>query len=174
MLGFAEGEHRAGEAILILRNDYPTGLFNGDTGLLWYAGPDGKSLSREAGQAQPDAELRVFFPDIAPDGGPAWRGIPLHSLPEHTCAYAFTIHKSQGSDYDRILVLLPETEDDQGDLLNRSLLYTGITRAKKHVAAAFEPKTFLKAVRQTTCRTSGLPALYEEAVKNAGAGSPDR
>lgn len=166
VLGFDDEAPQAGEAILILRNDYQVRLFNGDTGLVWYAGPDGKPLSRDAAQSQTDVQLLVFFPDIAPNGDPAWHGIPLNNLPEHTHAYAFTIHKSQGSDYDRILILLPEMEDDQRDLLNRSLLYTGITRAKKHVSAAFEPKTFLKAVRQTTSRTSGLPGLYEEAVKN--------
>ncbi|MBQ9336572.1 MAG: exodeoxyribonuclease V subunit alpha [Lentisphaeria bacterium] len=164
VLGFPENEPQAGKAFLILENDYQTGLFNGDTGLLWYAGPDGQPLTREAARQQGHPELRVFFPGIGRDGSQIWHGVAPNCLPEHTKAYAFTIHKSQGSDYDRILVFLPEPEGGRKEFLNRPLLYTGITRAKKHVTAAVSGETFQTAVLRVTERTSGLRKLYEEAL----------
>ena len=111
-------------------------LFNGDTGIL-FPDPDNGGL------------LRVFFPN--PEGGV--RSIPPERLPAHETAYAMTIHKSQGSEFDRVLMLLPQVDSD---LLTRELIYTGMTRAKKNVELWANKEVFFSAVRRKTERNSGL------------------
>ena len=157
ILGFPDtGGPVPGETFLALQNDYGTNVFNGDTGILWFAGDDGRPLKRsEAGALHTDRRL-VFFPDPASESG--WRGIPPESLPQHAPAYAFTIHKSQGSDYDRILMLLPPSRAGRG-ILTRESVYTGLTRAKTQAVIASERDSFLHAVEHHIDRVSGLPAL---------------
>ncbi len=122
--------------VLITVNDYSMRLFNGDTGIL-FPDPDNGGL------------LRVFFPN--PEGGV--RSIPPERLPAHETAYAMTIHKSQGSEFDRVLMLLPQVDSD---LLTRELIYTGMTRAKKNVELWANKEVFFSAVRRKTERNSGL------------------
>lgn len=149
-----------GETFLVLKNDYTTNVFNGDTGILWFAGDDGRPLTRsEAAALHTDRHL-VFFPDPASES--KWRGIPLESLPQHAPAYAFTIHKSQGSDYDSVLMLLPPSRADRG-ILTRETVYTGLTRAKTKVMIAAERDSFLHAVDLHIDRVSGLPKLCGQA-----------
>ncbi|MBJ6726970.1 exodeoxyribonuclease V subunit alpha [Geomesophilobacter sediminis] len=130
-----QGRWYAGEPILITRNDYNVGLFNGDIGLIL---PD-----REAG-----GELRAFFPS----GGGMKKVVPLR-LPEHERAFAMTVHKSQGSEFDRVLMILP---DRDVPVLTRELVYTGITRAKKSVEILGTEEIFLGAVARRVVRRSGL------------------
>lgn len=158
ILGFPETGSRAlGETFLVLQNDYGTNVFNGDTGILWFAGDDGRPLRRsEAGTET--SRLLVFFPDPASEGG--WRGIPPESLPQHAPAFAFTIHKSQGSDYDGILMILPPPGAGRGcAVLTRESVYTGLTRAKKRAVIAAGRDAFRNAVELHFDRVSGLPAL---------------
>jgi exodeoxyribonuclease V alpha subunit len=132
-----------GRPILITRNDYRLGLFNGDVGIVL---PDPDA----------DSELRVFFP--APDG--SVRKFHPMRLPEHETVYAMTIHKSQGSEFDRVLLLLP---DRYSPVLTRELLYTGITRAQKNVTVFCSEKIFRAAVARRIERSSGLrDALWTE------------
>ena len=126
----------AGRPVLVTVNDYSMRLFNGDTGILF---PD-----PENGGA-----LRVFFP--APAGGV--RSIPPERLPVHETAYAMTIHKSQGSEFERVLMLLPPVDSE---LLSRELVYTGLSRAKKSVEIWADEELFCSAVRKKTLRRSGL------------------
>jgi exodeoxyribonuclease V alpha subunit len=98
----------------------------------------------------------VFFPDPASES--KWRGIPPESLPQHAPAYAFTIHKSQGSDYDKILMLLPPSRAERG-FLTRESVYTGLTRAKTRAVIAADRDSFLHAVDLHIDRISGLPKL---------------
>ena len=121
--------------ILITRNDYNLKLFNGDIGLLLPDGNEGKTRAFFPG---PDNTLRKF--------------LPLR-LPEHETAYAMTVHKSQGSEFERVLLILPERESP---VLSRELLYTGITRARFRVELWFEEKVFLAALGKRVTRTSGL------------------
>jgi exodeoxyribonuclease V alpha subunit len=121
--------------IMITRNDYNLKLFNGDIGLLL---PDGDSGEPRAFFPGPDNTLRKF--------------LPLR-LPEHETAYAMTVHKSQGSEFDRVLLILPERESP---VLSRELLYTGITRARTSVELWFEEKVFRAALARRVTRTSGL------------------
>ena len=156
ILDFPDAEAPVGEVFLVLKNDYGTNVFNGDTGILWYAGDDGRPLARsEAASLHTDRRL-VFFPD--PASGSRWRGIPLESLPQHAPAYAFTIHKSQGSDYDKVLMLLPPFRPDRG-VLTRETIYTGLTRAKTQAVIASDRDSFLHAVNLHIDRVSGLPKL---------------
>jgi exodeoxyribonuclease V alpha subunit len=121
--------------IMITRNDYNLKLFNGDIGLLL---PDGDSGEPRAFFPGPDNTLRKF--------------LPLR-LPEHVTAYAMTVHKSQGSEFDRVLLILPDRESP---VLSRELLYTGITRARTGIELWFDEKVFRAALARRVTRTSGL------------------
>jgi exodeoxyribonuclease V alpha subunit len=121
--------------IMITRNDYNLKLFNGDIGLLL---PDGDSGEPRAFVPGPDNTLRKF--------------LPLR-LPEHETAYAMTVHKSQGSEFDSVLLILPDRESP---VLSRELLYTGITRARTSVELWFDEKVFRAALARRVTRTSGL------------------
>ena len=99
-----------GRPIMITQNSYRTGLFNGDIGI---------TLIDEQGQA------KVWFQ--SKEGAKAFSPV---RLPQHETAWATTIHKSQGSEFDKVLMILP-TEDTA--VLTRQLIYTGITRAKQQL-----------------------------------------
>jgi exodeoxyribonuclease V alpha subunit len=135
--------------ILILRNAYDLGLFNGDTGILW---PDSYG-TLQAWFAQPDNGLRP---------------VVLARLPAWQTAYGLTIHKAQGSEFDRVLCILPQ---EDMPILSRELLYTGITRAREHLTL-FCRRTLLRhIVQRRMIRYSGLhiqlahpkEALFPEA-----------
>jgi exodeoxyribonuclease V alpha subunit len=81
-----------GRAVIVTGNDYGARLFNGDIGLC---------------VADRSGELRVWFDGVGADGQASVRGIPPAMMPAHDSAFAITIHKSQGSEYDRVAVLLP-------------------------------------------------------------------
>ncbi|TLU84743.1 MAG: exodeoxyribonuclease V subunit alpha [Chlorobium sp.] len=130
-----------GRPVLVTVNDYSMRLFNGDTGIFF---PDPEN----------GGEIRAFFP--SPDGGV--RNIPPERLPQHETAFAMTVHKSQGSEFDRVLFLLPPFEHE---ILTRELLYTGITRAKHSVELIADEKIFTSAVRSRIERNSGLGSQLE-------------
>ena len=125
-----------GRPVLITRNDYNLGLYNGDIGIIL---PDPAS----------ENNLRAFF--LSPDGS-LRRFLPVR-LPVHETAYAITVHKSQGSEFDKTLLLLP---DRYTPVLTRELIYTGITRARKNVEVWGIEGVFLDAIKQRIERTSGL------------------
>ncbi|HJV66506.1 MAG TPA: ATP-binding domain-containing protein, partial [Geomonas sp.] len=126
----------AGAPVMITCNDYNLGLFNGDVGLIL---PDPESGN----------ELRAFFPTGA---GAMRKVLPLR-LPEHESAFAMTVHKSQGSEFDGVLLILPERD---APVLTRELIYTAITRAKKRVEVLGAAELFLAAVHRRIMRRSGL------------------
>ena len=131
-----------GRPVLITSNDYNLRLFNGDMGIIL---PD-----QEA-----DNDLRAFFP--AADE--TLRKFHPLRLPEHETVYAMTVHKSQGSEFDRVLLVLPERESP---VLTRELMYTGITRAKESVEVWGIEDVFRKAVSRSIERSSGLrDALWQ-------------
>jgi len=133
----------SGRPVLITKNDYTLRLFNGDMGILL---PDYGANN----------ELRAFFP--ATDGT-LKKFHPLR-LPEHETVYAMTVHKSQGSEFDKVLLLLPDRESP---VLTRELVYTGITRAKKSVEIWGNENVFRTSVSRYIERTSGLrDALWNE------------
>ncbi|MDF1556132.1 MAG: exodeoxyribonuclease V subunit alpha, partial [Deferrisomatales bacterium] len=125
-----------GRPVLVTRNDYGVGLFNGDVGIAW---PDPAR----------GGELGVFFP--APDG--ALRSVAPGRVPSHDTAYAMTVHKSQGSEFHRVLLVLP---DRDSEVLTRELLYTGLTRARSEVRVWGRREVFARAAARRTVRPSGL------------------
>ncbi|MCI5220380.1 MAG: hypothetical protein D3914_14610 [Candidatus Electrothrix sp. LOE2] len=123
-----------GRPIIILRNQYEMQLFNGDTGILWQ---DEKGRLR-AWFRRPDNTLSSISPA---------------RLPKHETAYAITVHKAQGSEFDQVLLLLPE-EDSR--VLSQELLYTGITRARSRLVLCASSERIAATVRRKTQRFSGL------------------
>jgi len=131
-------QHYHGRPILITTNDYTLRLFNGDVGIILFD-------HKEKG-------LRAFFP--APEG--ALRKVSPMRLPQHETAFAMTVHKSQGSEFDHVLLMLP---DRDSPVLSRELIYTGITRAMSRLDLCITPDVFAAAVARRTKRTSGLRDL---------------
>ena len=121
---------------MVTRNDYQLRLFNGDMGIT-LPDPEG------------NRELRVFFPSLDGRG----RKFPPLRLPEHETVYALTVHKSQGSEFDRVLLILP---DRDAPVLTRELIYTGITRAREAVEIWGPETIFSRAVSRRLHRSSGL------------------
>jgi exodeoxyribonuclease V alpha subunit len=141
-----EGKWYPGRPVLIARNDYELNLFNGDTGITL---PD---------PGQP-GELRVFFPTA---GGMIRKVHPLR-LPEHETCYAMTVHKSQGSEFERVLLILP---DRDSPVLTRELVYTAVTRARRSVEIWGSQVVFRAALERCTERRSGLrDALWGKESK---------
>lgn len=134
----------SGRPVLVTNNDHVLRLFNGDIGI---ALPDAKG------------ELLVHFPDATAPGG--FRAVAPVRLPRHETAFAMTVHKSQGSEFDGVLVLLPE---QRSRVLTRELLYTAITRARRQVTLVADAPVLEQAIATATTRHSGLLArLAEEA-----------
>jgi exodeoxyribonuclease V alpha subunit len=157
VLAPAEG-HYAGRPILVTQNDYAVRLFNGDVGLVL---PD-----PAAGGA-----LRVFF--VQP-GGEVRRVLPSRLPPHETC-FAMTVHKSQGSEFDRVVVVLPERDSR---VLTRELVYTAVTRAKRSVAIWSPQDVLATAIGRRVERSSGLRDVLWKTVglgsATASTGGADR
>ena len=127
-----------GRPVMIRENSYRHGLYNGDVGLVWR--DDG-----EPGSAQ---VLRVWFET---DAGPrAW--LPA-ALPAHESAFALTVHKSQGSEFDDVLLVLPERSVR---VSSRELIYTGITRARNSLTLWANEDVLAEAIARRAQRWSGL------------------
>jgi exodeoxyribonuclease V alpha subunit len=127
---------------MITKNDYNLGLFNGDIGMIL---PDPAT----------DHSLRAFFLSA---GGVIRSFLPPR-LPAHETVYATTVHKSQGSEFEKALLILP---DQHTPILTRELIYTGITRAKKNIEVWGTERIFIEGVSQRIERSSGLrDALWE-------------
>lgn len=130
-----------GRPVMVVRNDYNLKLFNGDIGVVRANEVEGL----RACFVGPEQTIREF--------------VPLR-LPEHETAYALTIHKSQGSEFERVLLILP---GEDSAVLTRELVYTGLTRASKEVELWSDQGIFATAVRRKISRRSGLrEALWPE------------
>ncbi|MBW2575301.1 MAG: exodeoxyribonuclease V subunit alpha [Deltaproteobacteria bacterium] len=126
-----------GRPVLITRNDYSLKLFNGDMGITMPA-PDSNSKDLYVYFLGDSGELRWFLP---------------YRLPEHETVYAMTVHKSQGSEFDNVLLILPERDYP---VLTRELFYTGITRARKTVSIWAKEDVLETTISRKIERTSGL------------------
>lgn len=131
-----------GKPIMVTRNDPSLNLFNGDMGV---------TLEDDAGC------LRVWFP--APHGG--WRHLSPTRLTAVEEVYAMTVHKSQGSEFDAVFLLLPDYESP---VLTRELLYTALTRAKKHATVIGGGEAIGACVAKATTRHSNLGNLLLKGV----------
>jgi len=123
-----------GLPFLIQENDSQLGLFNGDIGIFWKSG---------------DAAPMACF---ASNGETPSQVSPAR-LPKHEPAFAMTVHKSQGSEFDNVLLILP---DQPSPVLTRELVYTGITRARRSVEIWHSPDVLRDAIAATIHRDSGL------------------
>ncbi|WP_230079023.1 exodeoxyribonuclease V subunit alpha, partial [Yersinia enterocolitica] len=128
------GRWYVGRPVMIGLNDSTLGLFNGDIGI---ALPD------------PEGELRVHFQ--LPDGN--IKSVQPSRLPSHETAYAMTVHKSQGSEFEHTALVLPNTFMP---VLTRELVYTAITRARQRLTLYCSDTVLSHAIRTPTLRVSGL------------------
>jgi exodeoxyribonuclease V alpha subunit len=130
--GLASTGWYAHRPVLITQNDPATQLFNGDVGTTVIV----------------DGEPMVFF-----DGPHGPRAIAPARLPAHETAWAMTVHKAQGSEFDHVLVVLPEVDSR---LLTRELLYTAVTRARRRVHVVGSETTLRLMLSRSVARSSGL------------------
>lgn len=133
-----------GRPVMIVRNDYELNLFNGDIGIAMLV----------------DGELRVCFPDselsISKSIEKGVRKILPSRLPEHETAFAMTVHKSQGSEFSDVALVLPEKHNP---VITRELIYTAITRGKKTFSLYSNENVFTAGVAEKITRASGLREL---------------
>lgn len=130
------GEWYEGRPVMVTRNDPALGVFNGDIGIVLGGPPD-------------DRSLRCWFLD-----GDRLHSVAVSRLPDVETAFAMTVHKSQGSEYAHVALVLP---DEDLPVLSRELLYTGITRASQALTVmARHPALLAAAAARQTRRVSGL------------------
>jgi exodeoxyribonuclease V alpha subunit len=141
----------AGKPVLITQNDHQLQLYNGDVGILL---PDFEA------KENPD-QLWAWF--IGKEN--TLRRFAPARLPQHEAAYAMTVHKSQGSEFDRVLFILP---DEDTPVLSRELIYTGLTRARSQVELWWTEAVFETAVTRRAERNSGLRDLLASPAAKIG------
>ena len=135
------GDHWLGRPLLVTRNDRQLELMNGDVGMVLPAGPEQRLaaifLDRRGGSAEPVA-------------------VPLSHLPPHEGALAMTVHKSQGSQFREVGLVLAEGDSP---IQTRELVYTGITRASQRLRWSGTADALKRALQRPVARASGLQAL---------------
>jgi len=134
-----------GRPIMVTRNDYQLNLFNGDVGLI---APDPE---------QADRKLALF-----PGEQGQLRRLSPSRLPPHETVYAMSVHKSQGSEFDEVAVVLPRKPSP---VLSRELLYTAVTRARRAVTIHGSREVFAHAVTRRIERASGLREALWQTVR---------
>ena len=127
----------AGEPVMITRNDYQRGLYNGDQGVVVKAHLDGS------------VHQAVAFRTAE-----GFRLLPYRPLqPQLELAWALTVHKSQGSEFDRVVLVLPPPDSP---LLTREILYTALTRARFGATILGSQASLQAGLNQTSLRYTGL------------------
>jgi exodeoxyribonuclease V alpha subunit len=127
-----------GAPVAVQRNDYDRGLYNGDQGVV----------------VRGESELLAVFPR-----GSRFDVFPLDALGDLAPAFAMTVHKAQGSEFDHVAVVLPDADLP---LLTRELLYTAMTRARRSVLLVGEPDLLARAVSRAVERFSGVAARLKK------------
>lgn len=131
----------AGRPIMVVRNDAELKLFNGDVGVVLADG----------------GQHRAWFPAL----GGGVRSFSPSLIPDHVTVFATTVHKAQGSEYEEVLVVLPE---DASRILTRELLYTAVTRATRRVVVVGADDVVMAGVSKRVVRMSGLPEALRDAA----------
>lgn len=134
----ADSEWFIGKVILVTKNNYALKISNGDVGFV-------AAEKNRDGTAGP---LKVWFGDEKS----VFNVSPVF-LTEYESGYAMTIHKSQGSEYEKVCMIL---STEFNPVMTKELVYTGITRAKEHVSIYSDKQVFLDACRRRVSRESGL------------------
>lgn len=129
-----EGNWFPGRIIIILENDSTSKLFNGDIGICIIHNNRSRIVFDDG---------RSFIPEV---------------LPKYELAYAITIHKSQGSEYSSVSIVIPPVENK---ILNKELVYTAITRAKVAINIYSRPETIVQAIQTDSSRISGLKEIIK-------------
>jgi len=122
-----------GKPVIVNVNDYTLGLHNGDTGICL---------------RDKNGDLKIYFRHED-----SVRAIAPERLPDHSMAYVLTVHKSQGSEFDRVLLILP---NHRSKVLSRELIYTAITRARTAIAIVGDQSVLEYAIKTKLRRSSGL------------------
>lgn len=132
------GEHYSGRAIMVMQNSYPQQLYNGDIGI----------AIRDS-----DGVTKIWFEDE----GDSFRALLPAQVPAHETIFAMTTHKSQGSEFEHVVMCLPDKlSNTSRQLLTREILYTGITRAKKSFRLIGSEGVISYALQNRCTRASGL------------------
>jgi exodeoxyribonuclease V alpha subunit len=126
-----------GRPIIITQNDYRQRLFNGDTGIV---------------MIDDRGHLAACF-----SGAEGLRWIALNRLPAHETAYAMTVHKSQGSEFEKVCILLPV---QPSPLLTRELFYTAVTRAKEQIMILASENSLRQTVSSQHLREMGFLSYF--------------
>ncbi len=134
-----------GLPIIARKNDYNVSIFNGDTGYI---------RKDESGSF-----FAIFEKTNESTGETSFREINTALISSYDPAWALTIHKSQGSEYDEVVLILP---DNPSPLLTKELLYTGITRAKKKVTVCSSKEMIARCVKTKTRRLGGLVEAFRD------------
>ncbi len=144
---------RGGDKVMQTKNDYDKGVFNGDVGFI-------RRIDKES------ATLKVEFLEEA---GPLLVDYAFHELDALVLAYAMTVHKSQGSEYPAIILPLVK---EHRMLLQRNLLYTAITRAKRFCVIVGQPQALEWAVHndRVALRNTGLAERLLQMSRGANSG----
>jgi exodeoxyribonuclease V alpha subunit len=132
-----DGHWYAGRPVMVTRNLYELGLYNGDTGIV---------------MEDPGSErhsLKAFFPD----DDHAYKQVSIDRLTDCETAFATTVHKSQGSEYESVHFILPQKD---AAVLSRELIYTAVTRARKTVTVWGDRPVLAVAIDRQNLRNSGL------------------
>ncbi|MFN3238878.1 MAG: ATP-binding domain-containing protein, partial [Pseudomonadales bacterium] len=128
-----------GKPVMIERNHYALRLFNGDVGICVQRGQRIEVAFRGI-----DGSIEYFLPS---------------RLPQHDTCFAMTVHKSQGSEFDQVCLVLPDTS--QEEFISRELVYTGVTRCRQHLTLfTTQPLTNSRPHE----RISGLRRQFEIAT----------
>jgi exodeoxyribonuclease V alpha subunit len=133
-----------GQPLMVTTNDYALRLFNGDVGIV-----------------VPDETMADGLAVAFPEEGATVRRLATARLPACETVYAMTVHKSQGSEFDELLLVLPP---EPSPVLSRELVYTGVTRAKRGVVLAATPEVLRAALAARVERDSGLAERLASAA----------
>ncbi len=132
------------QPIIVTRNDYSLGLYNGDVGII---------------RSDAEGVLKAYFESVDEKGNPDLKEVLPGFIAEFKTVFAMTIHKSQGSEFEHVVIILPDK--DHVPILTRELLYTGVTRAKKHTLIIAQDDIIMKAVEKKVSRASGIRQRIE-------------
>ncbi len=149
------GPYFRGQLLMATRNDYRLGIMNGDVGLCW---PDANGVLMLYFEAHTTKDAGVED-DLAPDAG-ATKLVPfeVNLLSDIVPAFAMTVHKAQGSEFDAVTLILPELDSAQLEKigLHRALIYTAVTRAKSSLVICATEASLAHGLQTTARRNSGL------------------
>ncbi len=130
-----------GRPVMITRNSHSKGLANGDTGI---------TLIDQAGRK------RVWFPDAGRTTDSAYKAFAPVRLPAHETSWAMTIHKSQGSEFDQVALILPH---EIMPLLSRQLIYTGVTRAREKVSLVAREDVLRAGIKSRALQATQIESI---------------